>query len=74
MCLAIMSSSSVASTQTATRLLAVEMQGPPLELAAVSNSTPSQAASRQTRSRIEHGVLPIPAVKTWHQSSQGGSE
>ena len=61
---AIISSSLVGITQTATGLAAVLMRGPPERLAAASSSMPSQAASRQTRSRISGACSPMPAVNT----------
>ena len=61
---AIISSSLVGITHTETLLAGALMRGPPAWLAAGSSSTPSQAASRQTRSRIAGACSPIPAVKT----------
>jgi len=63
-CVAIMSSSSVWTTRAPTRLPGVEMRGPPAAFAAGSSSTPSQAAPRQTRSRIGAEFSPTPAVNT----------
>ena len=40
------------------------MRGPPSRLACSSSFTPSQRASRQTRSRISALFSPIPPVKT----------
>ena len=61
---AIISSSLVGITHADTRLAAVLMRGPPRALAAASSSTPSHAASRQTRSRIAALFSPMPAVNT----------
>ncbi len=61
-------SSSVANTQPASRDRAVVMRGPPSTFAAGSNSMPSHAALRQTRSRIIAEFSPIPARK---QSRRG---
>ncbi len=63
-CRAIISSSSVRITHAETLLAPVVIRGPPAPFAAGSSSTPSQAASRQTRSRIAGAFSPTPAVKT----------
>ena len=61
-CCAIMSSSFVRMVHTETGLDSVVMRGPPLLFAAASSSTPSQLASRQTRSRIMAACSPMPPV------------
>ena len=63
-CLAIINSSFVGTTQAATRLSGRLMRGTPASLAAASNSSPSHAASRQTRARIAAEFSPMPPVNT----------
>ena len=63
-CRAMVSSSSVRTTHAETRLRSVVMRGPPAAFACGSSSTPSQAAPRQTRSRIAGAFSPMPAVNT----------
>ena len=63
-CWAIINSSLVGMTQADTLLFGALMRGPSASLAASSNCSPSQAASRQTRARIEAAFSPMPPVKT----------
>src|SRR4029453_8273988 len=52
--------------------LGVLMRGPPAALAAGSSSTPSQAASRQTRSRMTVEFSPMPPGNTIAARPGGG--